>query len=96
MNLFLRWLAACLSAAFLAFAPSEVSLSVSRAPGSPQNVLRGRVRELVPLPDRLRVVMDAGVLVVAEVTREAAAALELAPGREAWASIKATAIRVYG
>jgi molybdopterin-binding protein len=33
---------------------------------------------------------------VAEVTREAAAALELAPGREAWASIKATAIRVYG
>jgi molybdate transport system ATP-binding protein len=82
--------------AFLAFAPSEVSLSASRGPGSPQNVLQGRVRELAPLPDRLRVVMDAGVLVVAEVTREAAAALELAPGREAWASIKATAIRVYG
>jgi len=82
--------------AFLAFAPSEVALSAERGPGSPQNVFAGRVVELLPLPDRLRVVLDAGVVLVAEVTREAAAALGLAPGRSVWAAIKATAIRVYG
>ena len=81
--------------AFLAFAPSEVSLSSERSPGSPQNVFAARVVELVPLPDRVRVVLDAGVVLAAEVTREAASALGLAPGRTVWAAVKATAIRVY-
>jgi molybdate transport system ATP-binding protein len=82
--------------AFLAFAPSEVVLATTRGPGSPQNVFPARVTEILPLPDRLRIVLDAGVVLAAEVTREAAAALELAPGRNVWASIKATAIRVHG
>jgi molybdate transport system ATP-binding protein len=81
---------------FLVFAPFEVALSETRGPGSPQNVFGGRVREILPLPDRLRVVLDVGVVLVAEVTRDAAAALGLAPGQSVWASIKATAIRVYG
>ena len=82
--------------AFLAFAPSEVALTPEREPGSPQNVLPGRVVELLPLPDRQRVVLDVGVTLVADVTREAAAALQLGLGRAVWASVKATAIRVYG
>jgi molybdate transport system ATP-binding protein len=82
--------------AFLAFAPAEVALYADRLPGSPQNAFPGRVREILPLPDRLRVVLDVGVLLVAEVTREAAALLGLAAGRPVWATVKATAIRVYG
>jgi molybdate transport system ATP-binding protein len=82
--------------AFLAFAPSEVALAVTPGPGSPQNVFPGRVVELLRLPDRLRVVIDAGLVLVAEVTREAASALGLVPGLTVRASIKATAIRVYG
>jgi len=82
--------------AFLAFAPAEVSLSAERLPGSAQNAFLGRVVEVLPLADRLRVVIDAGIVLVAEVTREAAAALGLASGRRLWASVKATAIRVYG
>ena len=81
---------------FLAFAPSEVALSVEKAPGSPQNVFAGTVREVLPLPDRLRVSVTAGVVIVAELTREAGAALDVKPGRPVWVSIKATAIRVYG
>ena len=81
---------------FLAFAPSEVVVSAERSPGSPQNVFGGTVREVLPLPDRLRVTVDAGALVVAELTREAGASLEVKPGRRVWLSIKATAIRVYG
>jgi molybdate transport system ATP-binding protein len=81
---------------FVAFAPAEVSLSTERLPGSAQNAFFGSVREVLPLPDRLRVVLDVGVVLVAEVTREAAGALGLAVGRPLWASVKATAIRVYG
>jgi molybdate transport system ATP-binding protein len=81
---------------FLAFAPSEVALAPERRPGSPQNVFPGRVVEVQPLPDRLRVVLDVGVTMAADVTREAGASLGLAPGLPVWASVKATAIRVYG
>jgi molybdate transport system ATP-binding protein len=81
---------------FLAFSPSEVALSATATSGSPQNVFAGRVTELVPLTDRLRVVLDVGVTLAAEVTREAASILELAAGRPVWAAVKATAIRVYG
>jgi molybdopterin-binding protein len=82
--------------AFVAFAPAEVSLSVERLPGSAQNAFQGRVVEVRPLPDRLRVVLDVGVVLVAEVTREAASTLGLEVGRTLWASVKATAIHVYG
>jgi molybdate transport system ATP-binding protein len=80
---------------FVAFSPADVSLAAERSAGSAQNVFSGRVVEVWPLPDRLRVVLDVGVLVAAEVTREAAASLEVDVGRWLWASVKATAIRVY-
>ena len=81
--------------AFLAFTPAEVALAAERGPGSPQNVFPGRVVDVLPLPDRLRVILDIGVVLVAEVTREAAAAFDIAVGRSLWAAVKATAIRVY-
>jgi molybdate transport system ATP-binding protein len=81
--------------AFLSFTPAEVALADARGPGSPQNVFPGRVVEILPLPDRLRIVLDIGVTLVAEVTREAAAALGVDVGRTMWAAVKATAIRVY-
>jgi molybdopterin-binding protein len=43
----------------------------------------------------LRVVLDVGVRMAADVTREAGAALALSPGVRVAASVKATAIRVY-
>jgi len=79
----------------LAFAPSEVTLSPARPAGSSQNVFQGTVSEIVPLTDRLRVAVDAGVTLLADVTREGAQALSLAAGAPVWCSIKATALRVY-
>jgi molybdate transport system ATP-binding protein len=81
--------------AYLAFAPSEVILSTEPRGGSAQNAFQGEVREIAPLPDRLRVTVAAGVPLIAEATREAAQALALAPGQHVWAFVKATAIRVY-
>lgn len=79
----------------LAFPPSVVALSAGPPGGSSQNSLQGAVIEVLPLSDRMRVVLDCGVIVAADVTHEAAAALGIAPGRTIWASVKATAIRVY-
>jgi molybdate transport system ATP-binding protein len=79
----------------LAFPPSAVTLSLERASSSAQNVFEGIVREVAPLVDRMRVVCDCGIPIVADVVREASATLGLYPGRAVWASVKATAIRVY-
>ena len=82
--------------AFLVFAPSEVTLSAERHPGSAQNVFAATVRELRAGSDRVSVVLDAsGLTMTAEVTRPAAAQLGLAHGRDVWAAVKATAIGVY-
>ena len=79
----------------LAFPPSAVTLSLERASSSAQNVFEGVVREVAPLVDRMRVVCDCGIPIVADVVRETSATLGLYPGRPVWASVKATAIRVY-
>jgi molybdate transport system ATP-binding protein len=82
--------------AFLVFAPSDVTLSVERHAGSAQNVFGATVRELRPAGGRTFVLLRAGdVALTAEVTSEAVAALGLAPGRDVFASVKATAVRVY-
>jgi molybdate transport system ATP-binding protein len=79
----------------LSFPPSAVTLSAERPRGSAQNTFPGRVREIVPLADRVRIVLDCGVILAADVVREAAQALDAAPGRALWASVKATAIQVH-
>lgn len=79
----------------LAFPPSAVTLSLERASSSAQNVFEGVVREAAPLVDRMRVVCDCRIPIVADVVREATTTLGLYPGRTVWASVKATAIRVY-
>jgi molybdate transport system ATP-binding protein len=82
--------------AFLVFAPSEVTLSAERHPGSAQNVFPATVREVRAAGDRVFAVLEvSGLTMTAEVTRPAAAALALGPGQRVWAAVKATAIGVY-
>jgi molybdopterin-binding protein len=78
----------------VSFFPSEVMLSVEEPHTSARNVLHGPVREIVHLGDRLRVHVDAALPVVAEVTAESFAALELEEGKDVYAFFKATAVRV--
>lgn len=80
---------------FVAFHPHEVSLLKARSLVSPRNQFPAVVRELVPLRDRLRVYLDAGVPIMADIVREAAADLDLRDGAPVVAAIKATAIEVY-
>jgi molybdate transport system ATP-binding protein len=83
---------------FLSFRPEDVTLFPhSPGPGeiTARNRLTGRIAEVAELPDRLRVYLDAGVPLMADVVRSAAADLHLADGTEVAAAVKATAIEVY-
>ena len=82
----------------LAIDPREITLHLEPPGGSAQNLLRGRIAEIVPQPplgDRLRVVLDSRPPIVAEITPKAAAALGLAPGMEVVAAFKASGVRAY-
>jgi molybdate transport system ATP-binding protein len=79
----------------IAFPPSAVTLFPHKPEGSARNTFQGIVRDISPLPERLRVVLDCGVLIAADVVREAASSLHIERGQTMWISIKATAIQVY-
>ena len=78
--------------------PREITLFRERPAGSAQNVFRGPIIELVPEPpagERVRVVLGTRPTLVAEVTREAVAALELRAGLQVYATFKATGVNRY-
>ena len=83
---------------FLTVSPREITLFRERPAGSAQNVFGGPIIELVPEPpagERVRVLLGTRPMLVAEVTREAVASLELRPGLEVYATFKATGVNRY-
>ena len=83
---------------FLTVSPREITLFRDRPAGSAQNVFHGPIVELVPEPpagERVRVVLGTLPMLVAEVTREAVAALALREGAEVYATFKATGVTRY-
>ncbi|WP_418275385.1 sulfate/molybdate ABC transporter ATP-binding protein [Isoptericola jiangsuensis] len=74
------------------FRPAAVAVFLAPVPGSPRNLLHGRVRTVEPHGDLLRV---RGDHVAADVTPQAAAELGLAPGVDVWFSVKAAEVDVY-
>ncbi len=79
----------------LTFFPSDVSLSRQLPVSSARNVFQGRVREIVHLGDKVRVSLNGALAMCAEVTAAALDDLELAEGDTVFASVKATAIKLY-
>lgn len=74
--------------------PRAVSLHRQHPEGSARNVWLARVTGLDLSGDGVRVRLGGDVPLVAEVTAEAVAALELRPGVEVWASVKASEVTV--
>lgn len=85
---------------YLAFRPAAVSLFTRRPDGSPRNLWLGRVVGLEPHGEVVRVEVggapDPQSTILAEVTAAAVADLDLQPGREIWAAVKASDVEVYG
>jgi molybdate transport system ATP-binding protein len=86
-------------AVYVAFRPAAVSLFVHRPDGSPRNLWAGRIAALEPHGEGVRVeigeVPDRSSSILAEITPSAVADLELRPGTEVWAAVKASDIEVY-
>jgi molybdate transport system ATP-binding protein len=76
----------------LTFAPSAVSLHRTRPEGSARNAWAGRVSGVEHHGASVRVAVDARPAVLADVTTAAVAELDLVPGQEVWASVKATEV----
>jgi len=85
-------------AVYLTVSPREITLAPRPPEGSAQNVFAGNVIELVPEPpsgERVRVVLNSRPPLVAEVTREAVAALSLQDGAYVYAAFKASGVQRY-
>ncbi|MBA8793073.1 molybdate transport system ATP-binding protein [Friedmanniella endophytica] len=82
---------------YVSFRPAAVALYAEPPGGSPRNVWAGEVVGLEPAGEAVRVEVGTaqGPSVVAEVTPEAAADLDLVPGAPVWAVVKASEIEVY-
>ena len=84
---------------YVAFRPAAVSLFVHRPDGSPRNLWPGRIAALEPHGEGVRVEIaeapDRQSSILAEITPSAVADLELRPGSEVWAAVKASDIEVY-
>ncbi len=80
---------------FLSFAPHEVTIMPARATVSARNQFPATVGEIVPFGGRLRVHLDAGVALTAEVLESAARELALEPGSRVVAAVKSTAIELF-
>ncbi|WP_235557976.1 ABC transporter ATP-binding protein [Sphaerimonospora mesophila] len=82
-------------AAFVAFPPAAVALYRSRPDGSPRNLWPARIDGIERHGDDVRVHLDGPITAFADITPAALAELDLAPGRQVWASVKATETHAY-
>jgi molybdopterin-binding protein len=81
--------------AYLIIRPDEITLSNLLETSSSRNHFRGRITDMAGAKLGLEVTVDAGVEMVATVSREAAHALELQVGKDVWISFKAASCRIY-
>jgi molybdate transport system ATP-binding protein len=75
--------------------PRAVSLHRVRPGGSPRNVLTGEIVDLDVRGDHVRIRVEGTVPLVAEVTPQAVAALDLAAGGAVHLAVKATELQVH-
>lgn len=81
---------------FVAIRPQAVSLHRTHPEGSARNVWQVVVDDIDQRHDRAWVRLAGPLPIVAEVTPAAVVDLDLRPGEQVWASVKATDIEVYG
>ncbi|WP_198652236.1 sulfate/molybdate ABC transporter ATP-binding protein [Nocardioides allogilvus] len=82
--------------ALTTFSPRDVTVSLRRPEGSARLQWQGSVASAQQHGDAVRLLVDCEPPLLADVTPQAAAELGLAPGRDVWLSVKATAVRRYG
>jgi molybdate transport system ATP-binding protein len=76
--------------------PWDISISTEAHVSSIGNVLAATVVGICPLRDRVRLLLDIGVPVTAEISRRSMAALDIALDARVFASFKTTAVKIFG
>jgi molybdate transport system ATP-binding protein len=79
----------------VAFPPAAVSIFTERPVGTPRNVFAGQITDMELHAGSVRLHLEGALDVLADVTAGAVAELDLVPGREVWATVKATETSVY-
>jgi molybdenum ABC transporter ATP-binding protein len=77
------------------FFPSDVTLSREPLPSSARNVFRCRVQEIIHMGDKVRVALNGVLPMCAEVTAGSLEGLGIGEGDTVFASVKATAVKIY-
>ena len=81
---------------FVAFPPTAVAVHVTHPDGgSPRNVWPALITDIEPNNGGARLRLEGPVPVLADVTAAAVADLDLVPGRQVWAAVKATDTHAY-
>ncbi|MBC6461511.1 ABC transporter ATP-binding protein [Actinomadura sp. HBU206391] len=81
--------------AFVAFPPAAVALYRTRPDGSPRNLWQATIEGIERHGDNVRIHLGGPIVVSADVTPAAVADLDLTPGRQVWAAVKATETHAY-
>lgn len=80
---------------YVQFTPADVTLCRRDVQGvSTRNHLRGQVRQVVALSDRVFIAVDIGQILWSEVTREAASELKVVVGMDVHCLIKTNSLRI--
>lgn len=80
----------------VALRPSAITVHRSPPrPSSARNVWPGRIRTLAPLGDRVRITVQAELVMTVDVTAAAVAELRLEPGSDVWLTAKASEVEAY-
>jgi molybdate transport system ATP-binding protein len=79
----------------VAFPPAAVSIFTQRPVGSPRNIFAAHITDMELHAGSVRLRLEGALDVLADVTTSAVAELDLVPGREVWATVKASETSVY-
>ncbi|PZG22761.1 ABC transporter ATP-binding protein [Nonomuraea aridisoli] len=81
--------------AFVAFSPAAGALYRTRPDGSPRNLWQAAVEGVERHGDNVRVHLGGPIAAFVDITPAALADLDLSPGRQVWAAVKATETHAY-
>ncbi len=79
----------------VAIRSADIIIAGDKLSSSAQNIIPARITEIVPRGSFFKVVLDVGIPLVAQVTRQALGEMKLEPEKNVWAVFKTTAVHVF-
>jgi molybdopterin-binding protein len=75
--------------------PEDIIIASERFSSSAQNTLNARIVKMIPRGHYVKVILDAGIVMTALITRRASEEMDLGIGSNVWAVFKTTAVHVF-